>query len=92
MVRRLALSALAMAAVALLAALRLDEDFAAAFCLGAFFCGLLGALFLFGFARMVETLESIHDGLGRPGPPTALPYWLAKLHDRNFGPRRIDAA
>lgn len=37
----------------------MGDDLARAFCLGAFFSGLLGAILLFGFAKVIDLLDAI---------------------------------
>lgn len=36
-----------------------ESDVGRAFCLGAFFTGLLGAVLLFGFAKVIDLLDDI---------------------------------
>ena len=36
-----------------------ENDIGRAFCLGAFFTGLLGAVLLFGFAKVIDLLDDI---------------------------------
>ncbi len=36
-----------------------ESDIARAFCLGGFFAGLLGAVLLFGFAKVIDMLDAI---------------------------------
>lgn len=36
-----------------------ENDIGEAFCLGAFFSGLLGGIVLFGFAKIIDLLESL---------------------------------
>lgn len=37
----------------------LQDEIARAFCLGAFFSGLLGAVMLFGFSKVIDVLDAI---------------------------------
>ncbi len=37
-----------------------ENEIGRAFSLGAFFSGLLGSIMLFGFAKIIEMLDSIH--------------------------------
>ena len=60
----LALSAFGGAAVILSvlflgASFYIDNDIGRAFCLGAFFSGLLGSVLLFGFAKVIDMLDAI---------------------------------
>jgi len=38
-----------------------ENEIGRAFSLGAFFSGLLGSIMLFGFAKIIEMLDSIHQ-------------------------------
>ena len=38
-----------------------ENDIGRAFCLGAFFSGLLGGIVLFGFAKIIEMLDAIRQ-------------------------------
>lgn len=38
-----------------------ENEIGRAFCLGAFFSGLLGAILLFGFAKVIDLLDQIRD-------------------------------
>lgn len=38
-----------------------ENEIGRAFCLGAFFSGLLGGIVLFGFAKIIEMLDSIRQ-------------------------------
>ncbi len=38
-----------------------ENDIGRAFCLGAFFSGLLGGIVLFGFAKVIDMLESMRQ-------------------------------
>ena len=60
----LALSAFGGAAVILSvlflgASFYIENDIGRAFCLGAFFSGLIGAVLLFGFAKVIDMLDAI---------------------------------
>ena len=37
-----------------------ESDIGRAFCLGGFFSGLLGAVLLFGFSKVIDMLDAIH--------------------------------
>ncbi len=37
----------------------IEDEIARAFCLGAFFSGLLGGIVLFGFAKIIDMLDAI---------------------------------
>lgn len=50
----------------------IENDIGRAFCLGAFFSGLIGTILLFGFAKVIQQLDAIRaqiNGAG-PGEPT----------------------
>lgn len=38
-----------------------ENDIGRAFCLGAFFSGLLGGIVLFGFAKIIDMLDAIRE-------------------------------
>lgn len=50
------------------AAFYVRDDLVRAFCLGAFFTGLLGAIMLFGFAKVIDALDLLRTDSGEPGP------------------------
>ena len=39
----------------------IENEIGRAFCLGAFFSGLLGAIVLFGFAKIIDMLDAIRN-------------------------------
>ena len=51
-----------------------ENEIGRAFCLGAFFSGLLGGIVLFGFAKIIDMLDSIRQqalaAQGDPESPT----------------------
>ncbi len=51
------------------------NEIARAFCLGAFFSGLLGSILLFGFAKVIDLLDTIREqtriGSGEDGEEPA---------------------
>lgn len=46
-----------------------ENDIGRAFCFGAFFSGLLGAILLFGFAKVIDMLDAIRQQRLADGPP-----------------------
>ncbi len=52
-----------------------ENEIGKAFCLGAFFSGLLGCILLFGFAKVIELLDAIRVQTEEPGsePPGESP-------------------
>jgi len=59
--RVLGSAAIAVAALCLLCTFLIESDIYRAFCLGAFFTGLIGIILLFGFAKVIELLGEIRD-------------------------------
>ena len=49
-----------------------EDEIGRAFCLGAFFSGLLGGIVLFGFAKIIDMLDAIRQQslAGPPGEPS----------------------
>ncbi len=49
-----------------------EDEIGRAFCLGAFFSGLLGGIVLFGFAKIIDMLDAIRQQTpaGPPGEPS----------------------
>jgi hypothetical protein len=49
-----------------------EDEIGRAFCLGAFFSGLLGGIGLFGFAKIIDMLDAIRQQTlaGPPGEPS----------------------
>ncbi len=49
-----------------------EDEIGRAFCLGAFFSGLLGGIVLFGFAKIIDMLDAIRQQTlaGPPGGPS----------------------
>jgi len=48
----------------------IENDIGRAFCLGAFFSGLLGAVLLFGFAKVIDMLDAIRtESRAAPAAP-----------------------
>lgn len=45
----------------------IEDEIGRAFCLGAFFSGLLGAVLLFGFSKVIDMLDAIRVAQSRPG-------------------------
>lgn len=51
-----------------------ENEIGRAFCLGAFFSGLLGGIVLFGFAKVIDMLDAIrHQTLAAAGEDAAQP-------------------
>lgn len=54
-------SAVIAAIIFLGGAFYVENEIGRAFCLGAFFSGLLGAILLFGFAKVIDLLDAIRQ-------------------------------